>query len=52
MTRQYIKDIKNAWARSLYWKDFNEASEELKLDPGTIDSLLAFSYRNFHRFVK
>ena len=52
MTRQEIKDIKNAWARSLNWNDFNEASEKLELDPGVIDSLLEYSFRNSHKFVK
>lgn len=46
------KAIKDAWAKSLSYKDFNELSGHLDLDAGAVDSLLKYSYRNSHKFVK
>ena len=46
------KAIKEAWAKSLGYNNFNELSEKLDLDAGAVDSLLKYSYKHSDKFTK
>ena len=52
MTRKELKNIKNAWAKSMGYDSYTEVVDKLEMDPGATDSLLLFSLNNSHKYVK
>tara|TARA_R100000951_G_scaffold104829_1_gene98229 strand:+ start:86 stop:256 length:171 start_codon:yes stop_codon:yes gene_type:complete len=56
MTKDEIKNIKNAWAQSEGYTCYDELVKHHELNGYTsesiTESLLAFSYKNSHKYAK